>query len=101
MSSVWKLNSMEANGKEAEDGFGDGGILIHAETKCEVFEKLWSNKDQLLDFLPCVWDDDDDNSMIDWNDFKTKESFVAKLENIVDQQNNMYFLIKFPSNKTL
>ena len=99
MSSIWKLNSMEANGKEAEDGFGDGGILIHAETKSEVFEKLWLNKDQLLDYLPCVWDAND--NMIDWSDFNTKESFVTKMDDILDHEYNGYFLIKFPSNKTL
>ncbi len=100
MTSVWKLNSMEANGKEAEDGFGDGGILIHAETKHEVFEKLWLNKDQIIDYLPVVWDSDDNE--INWNDFNTKESFTTKMEQILnDHHINMYFLIKFPLNQTL
>jgi len=98
MKSLWKFNCQEANGRECEDGIGDGGILIFAETEDEALDKLFDEQsEQKLDFLPEFGHSDDP---IEWESYN-REEWKNKLKEIMEESPTYAFLVKFPSTKIL
>ena len=98
MKSLWKFNCQEANERECEDGIGDGGILIFAETEDEALDKLFDKQsEQKLDFLPEFGHSDDP---IEWESYN-REEWKNKLREIMEESPTYAFLVKFPSTKIL
>ena len=60
MTSIWKFNSQDLNGRECEYGVGDGGYLIYADTADEALDKLYERweKQSYLECLPDFYDDE-------------------------------------------
>ena len=85
MTSLWNFNCQEANEHECEDGIGDGGILIYADTKDDAFNVLYNkcNKDKsfsnrhLLEF-------DHNDDLISWETYSQKD-WTNKLKSIMEE----------------
>ncbi len=101
MTSLWKFNSQEANEKECENGIGDGGILIHADTEDDALNILYkkSKEDESFSYrhLPEFGHNDD---LILWENYTQKE-WINKLKSIMNESSTYAFLVKFPSHKIL
>ena len=99
MTSIWKFNSQEANERECENGIGDGGLLIFADTEDEGLNKLYEEwvKKPYIDGLP-EFDNSDDE--IQWDTY-TKDEWKNKLRNVMEQSPTYAFLVEFPSKQIL
>ena len=101
MSSIWKFNTQEANGKECEDGIGDGGILIYADTEDDALNKLYykccrDNKFSRWN-LPEFDSDEDD---IPWDTYSQTE-WKDRLRRVMKSSPTYAFITKFPPHNIL
>ena len=113
MVNIWKFNCSEANGRVCEDGIGDGGVLILADTRDDALNKLYirCKEDHVfaVNKLPLFGDEedvnyDDDNDDIDWVNIlqtKTKDEWMDKLERIMNASSTYAFLVKFPTHNII
>lgn len=100
--SLWKYNTANANGHACEDGIGDGGLVIFASTRQEALGKLYDRfKTDGYAYLPeCDYDEDDNEIPILWDEF-TEEEFIAKLTEMLDDKEELLFLIPFPTEQII
>lgn len=99
---LWKYNTADANGHVAEDGMGDGGLLIFASSRHEALTKIYNRyKSGAEVYLPdCYYDDEDDSEIpIHWSKF-TQDEFIAELTKLLDDPDTL-FLVPFPSNQII